>query len=442
MFFIKSCLAIFLLVAVVLFTVQCASKSGISTVSSNKTKKPAWVSDHPSSPDFFIGIGSAEIISTSLGDAQEKSRSKALQDIAQQIEVSIISDVSLNESHAVINDLRQDSTVFRKKVQTMAQAVLQDWEVRYTWQDPTGHYWTQIILDKQKYYSRVNKKVNDAITLAVNALGASQSGSLFSRISELRMGAAALDDFLGSAMKATVGGRELILNTEVPRRLQQLLSGVEIKPNVRELKLKATELVPETLGVYIFINGQKDTVTPVLWSASCNSVSLQNLPARPDGLHPVIIKPVPASAGIVTISAEADLGNLRYELLQQKFALPSGSFVVSRSKPNVMIIGNDFCKLVEDRLASAGALVSVQNPALADYKLECTFTPDTQSLETMGMFKARGSLAIKLIDSSKTTIMDLTKEIAAMARQSPEQAQCNLKKVAVDEAVKKIEGAF
>jgi hypothetical protein len=282
--------------------------------------------------------------------------------------------------------------------------------------------------------------VNDAIALATDALKASYTGTLQNRIRELRKGQDALQDFLGSTMKTTLNNKEIVLNNELPRRLRQLLSSVEIKPNVQEIILQPKDKVPDTLGVYVVIDGVADSTSHLLWSSSKSAVTVQSLPVRPDGLHPVIIKPVPPSAGMVTITAEIDMGDFRYELLRQKYQIVNGSFVMSRDKPSVKTVPGEFYSLVVQRLQSRGAITIVERGQY-DYQLNCTFLPDSQPGMAMGMFKARGILGVRLFNN-EILFVAYFQEKAAMSSQSFELALENLRRVTIDEAVKVVESAF
>jgi hypothetical protein len=140
-FSVSLCIAVSLLF-------NCATTSKTTTHSYSKNK-PLWVTDHPSFPDYFIGVGNAAIVNSDLGKAQQQSQLEALNDIARQIETTIASDVRLNENHIQINDTYIDSNTFKNQIQAMTQGVLKGWEIRQTWNDPSGFYWTQIALNKK-----------------------------------------------------------------------------------------------------------------------------------------------------------------------------------------------------------------------------------------------------------------------------------------------------
>jgi hypothetical protein len=410
---------------------------------SSAKNKPLWVSNHPTSPTHFIGVGSSRIQGDPVA-AQKAACDAALSDIAQQIEVTIISDIKLNERNVTINNkVAMDQSVFQKNVQSLAQAVLQDWEVQATWSGPDGYLYCKVVLEKKKYYDRVNKKVDDAIAFATDALVASEQGPFDVRLRELYKGLIALDNFLGNAMKATVGGKEVILNNELPRRLQQLLSGVEIRPNINTITLSASAPMPDTLGAVVLVNGKQDPAIALAWSASVSSVEPTGMPVHPDGLHPVLLKTIPASAGVVHVTGTIDCGTLTYDLLQRKFAFPSGSFTISRQIPRIFLAEKVFFgKKLLDRLTSQSAAKAVSSPAEADFILSAWSAPSGEPVQSMGIFRARALLNLVVTTIDGKRILEVNEEVSAADAQAGSRAQANAEKVALEKAVKRVEGAF
>jgi hypothetical protein len=336
-----------------------------------------------------------------------------------------------------------DQSVFQKKVRSLAQAALQDWEIQATWIGPDGFLYCKVVLEKKKYYDRVNKKVNDAIALATDALEASERGPFDSRLRELYKGMIALDDFLGNAMKSTVGGKEVILNNELPRRLQQLLSSVEIRPNINTIALSAAAPVPDSLSALVFVNGNPDSTIALSWSASVSSVETANMPTRSDGLRPVLLKTIPASAGVVQVTATIDCGTLNYDLLQRKFALPSGSFSISRQTPRIFLSGNgSFCKQLLGRLTSGSAAISASSRGEADFILSAQSSSSGDPVQSMGIYRAKVLLALLLTTNKGKRILDVNEEVSAADAQDGSRAQENAQKVALEKAVKLVEGTF
>jgi hypothetical protein len=406
------------------------------------SKRPSWIDNHPSSETHFIGVGSCR----NTGDAvrtQECARLSALNDISQQIEITVASDISMNRNNVTVNDkVVLDHETFSKKIQTFTQSVLKDWEIAATWNGADGYGYCKVVLDKKKYYDRINRKVNDAVSLACEGLRSSYNGNFYQRVNALYKGLTALDDFPGTVLRASVSGKEVILNTELPRRMQEVLSGMEIHPNVSRIELSALTLIPDTLGASVTFDKKPDFSINIKWSASSQNIDVSDLPER-NGLYPVSIKNIPASAGIVTITATADLGNLGYDILQRKFFIPSGSFIISRAKPRIYLsVDNEFCRKLADRLktGSCAAIVSRKNEA--DVLLSAQCTSSGEPVLGMGIYKAKAALTLTLTNKNNERILDVAEDISSADAQSGSKAQQNAEKVAMETAVKRIEGAF
>lgn len=403
---------------------------------------PGWVRNHPRSESHFVGVGSARI-GSNLEEAQKRARDKALYDIAEQIQVKIIGDVKSHESSVVHDGVMHRTDIWREKVQTMATAVIEEWELKRTWQSPDGYYWTMVVYNKATYYNRLYKKVNDAIALATDALAAARSGSAGSRLTELHRALQALDDFLGVPVKATVGGKDVVLTNEVPRRIAEVFEALELVPTAAKVVLAATAPVPETLGVYVRYRGKTDRSLDVSWSSSDSRVGVNAQPVRDDGLHPVEISSVPASAGMVTVTAQLSLEERGRDFAARGIESPTGAFTVQRATPRVAAARHtEVCRGLLERLASKGAITVAAAADAADYVLDAEIRASGEPVLAMGIFRAKATVSAQLRDSNGTTVLDLYKEVSAGDARSAQQARRNAERLAVEEAVKKVEGAF
>lgn len=420
----------------------CAAPARQTGTVSSKSK-PAWIGNHPSSSTHFIGVGTAFIQSTST-DAQKQARREALADIAEQIKVTIMSDIMSGRKYVTENNkVVEDSRISKKHIEAFSQAVLEDFEEQATWNGPDGYSYSKVVLEKKKYYDRVNKKINDAISLAADALLASEQGLFDVRLRELYKGLVALDDFLGNAMIATIGDNEVILNNEVPRRLQKLLSSVEITPVVNSVKLAATAPIPDTLGARVLIDGKQDRSVVLSWTTSVSSVDAVTMPIQPDGINPVLIKALSGSAGLVQVTASIDCGQLTYDLLQRRFLLPQGSFTISRAVPRIYCTeGNAFNKQLLERLTSSGAAIAASSIDDADYVQSSQCTPAGEPVQVRGLYRAKARISLVLMTGKGERILDVNEEISAADAQAGARAQANAEKVALERAIKRINGAF
>lgn len=407
-----------------------------------RTSTPLWVKNHPISRTHFIGIGSAKI-EEDLYTAQKLARNRALQDIAEQIQVSIVSDVSTNANCKTVNNRLIIKETHRERIIAFSNAVLTDWEEKNTFYSAKGYFWSKVVLSKKEYYRRVNEKVSNATERLCDIIRNSAQGTAKFRIHELYKGFEIIDEFFGTPLHGRIGGGHVLLNNELERCMSRLLESIEIKPTVHQATLAPKESVLGKFGVYIFLEGEVDKSLDISWSASKKNVSLKGLPAREDGLHPVIITSLPASSGNVTITATPNLRSLTYDLIRRKFNLPSGSFTVNRNKAHVFIDNkNGFCWSLAERLEERSAITIVYSRKEAQFILKSDFKKGNDTALQNSIHRADGNLSIELRTNSGNAVLNYSQIIQAADGISSARALENTQKYALYVAVKEVERIF
>lgn len=403
---------------------------------------PLWVKNHPISRTHFIGIGSARI-DTDLYAAQKLARKRALQDISEQIQVSIVSDVSTYANCKTINNKLFTNETYNERIAAFSNAVLTDWEEKNTFQGSNGYFWSKVVLSKKRYYKHVNEKITNAIEHTCDIIRNAGQGTAKFRIYELYKGFGILDEFFGTPLYGRIKGRHVLLNNELERRMARLLGSIEIKPTLHQVNFSATESTPQTLGVYVFLEGEIDKSLDMSWSASKSNVSLKSYPIRQDGMHPVLIASLPASCGNVTITATPDLKDLTYDLIRRKFTLPFGSFTVNRDRAQVFIENKTgFCWSLAERLADRSAISIVYSRKDAEFILKSDFTKGSDAILKNSIYIADGQLNISLCATNGNPVFEYNQSIQATDGISSIRALDNTQKYAIEVAVKQVERAF
>ncbi len=403
---------------------------------------PLWVKNHPISRTHFIGIGSAKI-EENLYAAQKLARNRALQDISEQIQVSIVSDVSIYANCKTVNNKLITNETHRERIAAFSNAVLADWEEKRTFHSSNGYFWSKVVLSKKEYYRRVNEKITNATERLCDIIHNSAQGTAKFRIHALYKGFEIIDDFFGTPLSGRANGRQVLLNNELERCMSRLLESIEIKPTVHQVTLTSKEPAPRALGVYVFLEGEIDKSLDISWSASKGNVSLKKFPAKADGMHPVLITSLPASSGNVTITATPDLKNLTYDLIRRKFILPSGSFTINRDKAQVFIDNkNGFCWSLAERLEGRSAITIVYSRKEAEFILKSDFTKGNNAAIKNSIHVANGHLSIVLCANSGEAVLDYNRTIRATDGISSARALENTQKYALDVAVKEVERIF
>lgn len=433
-------------VAVVVAGLLGAGCAGTSTRFGEKSDDadvPSWVAHIPRSRTHFVGVGSARV-EGDLGGAQERARAKALRHIAEQIQVSVVADVALHEKSVDRDNVVHDTSILSEQIRMSAEAALEGWEVKATWNSPGGYFWCQVVLSRAQYRSQLAKHINNAIAIACDAMSAASTGTLRSRILGLCRAHSVMRDFLGVPMRVRLGGKQVVLNNEVPLRLGDLLSRVEVRPNVDALAFAATAVVPDSLGVFVFLDGELDRSISIAWYVSGDRADIEPLPRRADGLWPVRVRPLPSSAGLVTVTGALDPGLPECDLLRAGGkVLSSGSFTLRREKPVVLLeTPNRFGRLLVEELSNRSVCSMASASSTIDYMLSATCRPEGNGTLVMGIHRAQVRLDLEFHTSGGAAILDLHKSVATGDGESLARARENAEKLAVDVAVRAIEGIF
>ncbi len=407
-----------------------------------KGSTPSWAANHPISRTNFIGIGCAKI-DDDLHSSQKLARNRALLDIAEQIQVAIVSDVRMSAHSTSVNKTIHSDKSYQEKIAAFSQAVLTDWEEVRTYQAPNGYFWSKVVLSKKKYHEQVNKKLKHAIAEVCDILRYAQTGTAHFRIHELHRGFAVIDKFFGTPLKARINGKTVLLHNELQRAMARLLESIEIKPTVNGTTLPSAGNPPQNLGAYVYCEGILDRSLSVAWTASKSNVHITAAAVRDDGMHPVSIISLPASSGSVTITATPLLKKISYDLIRRKFSLPSGSFTLHRQKASVYIDNRSgFCRSLAQKLADRSAITLVRNRGDAEFILTTDLTKESEIALTNSVYTADANLVIALLTPNGNTVFSHTETIQTCDGISADRALNNTQKYALEVAVRRVERIF
>lgn len=441
-------IAVRLLTAVTKFILTAAlivsfllSSNGCSSIIRHTAQSPppSWVVHRPHTRSHFTGIGSAEI-QTNLYDAQVTARKRALLDIAEQIQISIHTDAHFVHRYGKINGKTQNNHLYREQIQTFSHAVLSGWEERHTWRSSDGYVWSNVILDKKKYYETVDRKMTDAITQVRDILYHSQQGTALQCITQLHKGLLILDAFSSIPLKATVHGKEVILSQQLHRQLQSTLSQIQIIATDQTFQISATQPLSEIPGVRVYFKGIPDNSLKLAWSASNHKVNINTVSSPHKGIHKPLIRTLPASCGWVNVTAVAEFYSLGYDLIRRKFNIPSVSFAIRRESARVYIgQDNSFCRQLVRLLAAMEAITIVTSAQNADYILSSCFVGNEQVTLENSIYIAEGKVTVILTKANGKYVINYTKHIRSADGISASRARNNTQKYALSVALKKVE---
>ncbi len=401
--------------------------------------RPLWVKNHPYSKTHFIGIGSSEI-QKDLHQAHQRARNRALNDIAQQISVTILSETKIHENVKSVGNESKSLNSFNEKIVTFTKATISKWEEIRTWHSPKGFYWSKIILNKKKYYAEVNKKITQATQSVCDIIRHSKFGSIIFRLNNLNRGLQILDSFPHLEMSGIINNREVILRNELGRMISQMIENIVIIPNKNHITIPSSKISPCTLGVEVFYLNQKDNSYPIQWTSSNKNVSFQPLYTQSYINYQTSLSSLPPSNKVITITATLDFGNLTYDLIRKNFTIPNCAITIIREKIPVFIEDrNSFSKSLAVKLANRSSIIIVNSRNKAKYLLKSKYFNSPNTILQNSLYIAKANLLLTLLKNSGETVIDFNKPLCVADGISAIRAIENTQKYALNLAIKEVE---
>lgn len=204
---------------------------------------PGWVARRPAAPGYFVGIGIART-EGDLPAARKAATQQALNDIALQVEARVFSRSRLKVEEGG-EGMKQD---YRSEIRTQAAEELEGVEIAGTYEDGE-HCWVYARLSVEEFQHRRREKTaqarQGALALFTRAQGqepAAALGFYLRALGPLQQGA-------GDPLNVEHRGVPLSLATEIPLRIQQLLSALRLEAAPGQIRLKQRAAVDQVLEV-------------------------------------------------------------------------------------------------------------------------------------------------------------------------------------------------
>ena len=217
---------------------------------------PLWVLRRPKQEGYFVGIGVAQR-EENLPESKDRAFKRALENIAAQIETSVLGEVYMKETEEA-GEMRQE---YRAEIKTMVSATLEGVQIIDTWED-TENCWVYARLSVARFERLRQEKIERARRLAFN---------FFSQADELEADGTAealsfylqalkpLHDALGDPLRVIHRGKTITLDTEIPRRIRAILSAIELEASPVNTPLKQGTTIDVPLTVRAFFKEEKGT---------------------------------------------------------------------------------------------------------------------------------------------------------------------------------------
>ena len=168
-----------------LFFVSCSLNPGLNNSDANK---PEWISRQPADDSFWYGVGVSDL---KRDDPRQIARQRAFSEIAEQLKVNIKSTLT-DVMQATNNDFDEYS---KSIIETRVDASLEYVENVDSYQDNKRQY-VLARLDKSRYFSKIQRKKDEALSKAENLLNQSFGDMSSNSLSNISLAIEAINPFI------------------------------------------------------------------------------------------------------------------------------------------------------------------------------------------------------------------------------------------------------
>jgi len=222
---------------------------------------PAWVSQKPVIPGYYVGIGGTRKIGTSP-EYTAQARKEALADLVGDISSRISTSSVLHtiETEAGLSDS------FEQRIEIETEDYVEGFEPVDLYETETM-YWVYYRIEKTVYHQRKAQKKKEAVTAALNKLSSGDSFLSNDRPLEALppylQGLAALKYYLGEATEANYQGTQVDVGSQLYQRIQTIHKNLNITANTKEATYKAGAIVSTPLQFVVTYKGAPQVQVPV-----------------------------------------------------------------------------------------------------------------------------------------------------------------------------------
>ncbi len=204
---------------------------------------PYWVTERPSNPAYYIGIGIAGK-ATAGPNYMAVAKENALNDLASEIKVNVSGNSVL---YTMENETGFKSD-FQSTTKLSSSVDLEGFEQSGVYETPDSYY-IYYKLSKAKYKEIRDQKINTAISLSKQSRdeGKTQAanGNYAQAIKNYYQALIAIEPYLNEPLKTTIDGKEIYYGSMLVKELQELANQLEIAPVTKEYSITQGNVVPD-----------------------------------------------------------------------------------------------------------------------------------------------------------------------------------------------------
>ncbi len=219
---------------------------------------PAWVLRRPEAAGYFVGIG----IARTAGDlpaARKAATQQALEDIALQVEARVFAQSRLRVEEGG-EGMKQE---YRSEIHTQTAEELAGVEIAGTYED-REHSWVYARLSVEEFQRHRQERSaaarRGAFALFTQAQAEGPAGALALYLRAL----APLQQGAGDPLHVEYQGVSLALATEIPLRIQHLLSAMRLELVPAAIRVKQRAALDQGLQVRAYFGGGEGRPVPAV----------------------------------------------------------------------------------------------------------------------------------------------------------------------------------
>ncbi len=280
---------------------------------SENTKKPQpeWVKKHPTTNDYYVGIGSSNTSNLPPDAYRKNARDKALNALASEISVKI-------SSSSVIQTIETDyklSETYSRQIKSSSDKNLEGYEMVDEWNDGST-YWVYYRLSKAEYRLQKAKRKQAAIQQAktkyLQAASLKNEGKQYNALGAYIDAFSDLSQYLAEPTDTDIENTKVDLGSSIYRELILSLNDINFSAKENPATIIAgVSINPELLEIQLTNkNGKAIANMPIKATSTTGGLSDNALKSDQNGIIHIPLDKVRSTRQTESINLEIDMVRL------------------------------------------------------------------------------------------------------------------------------------
>ncbi len=299
------------LIPIISITFFLASCNATKPSGDTPKNKPEWVTKHPNTNAYYIGIGSSNRLNLPPDIYKKNARDKALNALASEISVKI-------SSSSVIQTIETDynlSETYSRQIKSSSDKNLEGYEIVDEWNDENT-YWVYYRLSKEKYRLQKEKRKQAAIQQAktkyLQAASLKSEGKQYNAIGAYIDAFSDLSQYLAEPTDTDIENANVDLGSSIYRELINGLNEINFSAKENPATIIAgVSINPELLEIQLTNkNGKAIANMPIKATSTSGGLSDNALKSDQNGIVHIPLDKVRSTKQTESINLEIDMVRL------------------------------------------------------------------------------------------------------------------------------------